>query len=236
MLSDEERLLLAPHLALLRAAGRELREAERATAEAERDSAAAETGTDWRDRLLGGLFSANDQRSQQYRRARGSRKATEKARDAAREKYETYAVRVDGLLEPLLLREDPAYRAKADAVRACDKALKACEDLRFQIVSTTAKRDDKSWHEAEFGRQRVQEVVREVRAEGPRIGRLLERAGVRKGLDVERLKGPAAERGLLDVQRQLDGLIKELADARRRADQDRKVALRAAYDEATSNE
>ncbi|GAB2611710.1 hypothetical protein Aab01nite_67140 [Paractinoplanes abujensis] len=236
MLSDRDRTLLAPHVALLRRARRDLAAAEAELAEAERDQAESTTHTDWRDRLFGGVLSVDEGRAQQYRRSRKTRNVAAKARDEARAQYEKYAERVDSLLEPMLLEDDAGYRARVDAVRACDKALKACEDMRFRIVSTQAEpaqTPKQDWHEAEFGRQRLAEVVAALREDAQRVRRLIERAG----MDVPapdttglRTAGPLAEQSIRGLQRQLDVLIKEVTEWRAAAHRNRITALRAAHE------
>jgi len=139
MLSDRDRLLLAPHLPLLRAAQAELATAQRAYDEAERQATESTTGTDWRDRLLGGLLSVDEGRSRRYRQARGARKAADEALAAARARYTRYAERIDGLLEPMLIRDDPAYQRKVAAVRVCEHAVRAAEEMRFRLSSALAK-------------------------------------------------------------------------------------------------
>ncbi|MBL7257224.1 hypothetical protein [Paractinoplanes lichenicola] len=235
MLSDRDRTLLAPHVALLRRARHDLAAAEAELAEAERDQADSTTLTDWRDRLFGGVLSVDEGRARQYRRSRKTRNAAAKVRDEARVQYEKYAERVDSLLEPMLL-EDAGYRARVDAVRAADKALKACQDMRFRIVSTLAQptqKQQQNWHEAEFGRQRFAEMVAALQQDAPRVRRLVERAGMDSpALDTSGLRstGPAADQALRGLQRQLDTLIKEATEWRSAVERNRLAVLRAAHD------
>ncbi|MBU2667423.1 hypothetical protein KOI35_28320 [Actinoplanes bogorensis] len=243
MLSDEERILLAPHLALLRRAHADLVAAEEALQAADQDRARSAGESDWRDRLLGGLFSADDGRAKRFRQARDSRKAADTTLAEARERYGKYADRVNGMLEPMLVRDDPVIKGLVAAVRACDDALRACQQLSTRIASGVAKpapkqREQESWHEAEFGRQRLTELVGEVRAAGPGLRKKVERAAKAVGMPVPavpetgniRTLGPGADQGLREVSRQLDGLAAELARWRKGADTARAAALRAAHD------
>ena len=259
MLSDRDRLLLAPHLPLLRAAQAELATAQRAYDEAERQATESTTGTDWRDRLLGGLLSVDEGRSRRYRQARGARKAANESLAAARARYTRYAERIDGLLEPMLIRDDPAYQRKVAAVRVCEHAVRAAEEMRFRLSSALTKpaatkparnaRDTTStetWHEAEFARQRFAELVAELRSAVPALRRTIGRAAraiadstgapppARPALDATAALGQgrpmAAEQQLRGLLVQLDGAIKELSRWRVRADETRLAALRAAAD------
>ena len=254
MLSDRDRLLLAPHLPLLRAAQAELATAQRAYDEAERQATESTTGTDWRDRLLGGLLSVDEGRSRRYRQARGARKAANESLAAARARYARYAERIDGLLEPMLIRDDPAYQRKVAAVRVCEHAVRAAEEMRFRLSSALAKpapaargtKTDETWHEAEFSRQRFAELVAELRSAVPALRRTIDRAAraiadstgapppARPALDATAALGQgrpmAAEQQLRGLLVQLDGAIKELSRWRVRADETRLAALRAAAD------
>jgi len=256
MLSDRDRLLLAPHLSLLRAAQAELATAQRASDEAVRQATASTTGTDWRDRLLGGLLSIDEGRSRRYRQARGDRKAADETLAAARARYTKYAERIDGLLEPILIRDDPEYQRKLAAVRVCDHAGRAAEEMRFRLSSTLARparsaRDTtgvETWHEAEFARQRFGLLVTELRSSVPALRRTIDRAAralaestgapppARPTLDATAAIGPgqptalAAEQHLRRLLVQLDAAVKELTRWRARADETRLAALRAAAD------
>ena len=271
MLSDRDRLLLAPHLPLLRAAQAELATAQRAHDDAERQATESATGTDWRDRLLGGLLSVDEDRSRRYRRARGARKAADEALAAARARYTKYAERIDGLLEPMLIRDDPDYQRKLTAVRVCEHAVRSAEEMRFRLSSALAKpapgkpalgkpalgkparkardgKDTETWHEAEFARQRFDELVAEVRSSVPALRRTIDRAAralaestgipppARPTLDATGAMGQgrpmamAAEQQLNGLRSQLDIAIKELGRWRTRADEARLAALRAAAD------
>ncbi|WP_250002481.1 hypothetical protein [Actinoplanes sp. M2I2] len=252
MLSDRDRTLLAPHLALLRSAQKDLAAARRGFDEAERGLAESSGGTDWRDRMLGGLFSADDGRTQRYRRARDARRAAEKTLAEAEAAYAKYAQRMDGLLDPILTRDDPGFRALLDAVRACDKALRACEGMRRAIAATLRTeapkgkpvRDSESWHEAEAARRRRTELVDDIRAKGPGLGRTIERAAraveevtgeaPRRRIELDTgdvaATGMAVDQRLRALQLQLDGAIKEIGRWRAAADQARASALRAAHD------
>ncbi|WP_250028850.1 hypothetical protein [Paractinoplanes maris] len=240
MLSDRDRTLLAPHLVLLRAARRELAGARRDFEEAERALSDSTGGTDWRDRVLGGLFSADDGRTQRYRRARDARKAAEKVLADAEAKYAKYAERVDGLLEPMLARDDPGFRARLEAVRACDKALRGCEQTRRDIatmVKAQTVKGSESWHEAEFARRRRDELITELHARGPALTRTIERAA--RSVGEERIElnlgglpatGMAVDQRLGELELRLDAAIKEISRWRVSADQGRAAALRAAHD------
>ncbi|WP_030443575.1 hypothetical protein [Actinoplanes subtropicus] len=260
MPSDRDRLLLAPHLPLLRAAQAELATAQRAYDEAERQATESTTGTDWRDRLLGGLLSVDEGRSRRYRQARGTRKAADETLAAARARYTRYAERIDGLLEPILIRDDPGYQRKLAAVRVCDQAVRAAEEMRFSLSSALAKpavtkparnaRDTtntESWHEAEFARQRFDELVTELRSSVPALRRTIDRAAralaestgtpppERPTLDVAALPqgrpaAMAAEQHLRGLRVQLEVAVRELTRWRTRADESRLAALRAAAD------
>jgi hypothetical protein len=256
MLSDRDRLLLAPHLPLLRAAQAGLATAQQAYDEAERQATASTTGTDWRDRLLGGLLSVDEGRSRRYRQARGARKAADEALAAARAHYTKYAERIDGLLEPILIRDDPDYQRKLAAVRVCDQAVRAAEEMRFRLSSALAKparnartgKDGETWHEAEFARRRFDELVAEVRSSVPALRRTIDRAAralaestgapppprpaleAGAGLGQGRPMAIAAEQHLRGLQIQLDAAVKELSRWRARADATRLTALRAAAD------
>jgi len=256
MLSDRDRLLLAPHLPLLRAAQAELATAQGAYDEADRQATESTTGTDWRDRLLGGLLSIDEGRSRRYRQARGARKAAADALAAARARYTKYAERIDGLLEPMLIRDDPDYQRKLAAVRACDQAVRAAEEMRFRLSSALAKparnardaKDGETWHEAEFARQRFDELVAELRMSVPALRRTIDRAAralaeatgvappARPALDATATMGQgrpmalAAEQHLRGLRIQLDAAVKEVARWRARADETRLAALRAAAD------
>jgi hypothetical protein len=259
MLSDRDRLLLAPHLPLLRAAQAELSTAQRAYDEAERQAAESATGTDWRDRLLGGLLSVDEDRSRRYRQARGARKAAGEALAAARARHTRYAERIDGLLEPILIRDDPDYQRKLAAVRVCEHAVRAAEEMRFRLSSALAKpaqkarggkagngADSETWHEAEFARQRFDELVAELRTSVPALRRTIDRAAralaestggappPRPTLDTTAATGRpmaiAAEQQLRGLQAQLDIAVKEVSRWRARADDARLAALRAAAD------
>jgi len=256
MLSDRDRLLLTPHLPLLRAAQAELATAQQAFDEAERQATESATGTDWRDRRLGGLLSIDERRSRQYRQARGARKEADEALAAARARYTRYAERIDGLLEPMLIRDDPSYQRKLAAVRVCDHAVRAAEEMRFRLSSTSARpaRDTwtpgkgETWHEAEFARRRFDELVAELHSSVPALRRTIDRAAralaestgappparptleAAAAMDAGRAMPMAAEQQLRGLQTQLDVAAKELARWRLRADEARLTALRAAAD------
>jgi hypothetical protein len=238
VLSDRDRTLLAPHVALLRAAQKELATARRSFESAEQGLTESAGGTDWRDRLLGGLFSADDGRTQRYRRARDGHRAAQKALAEAEATYAKYAERVDGMLDPLLVRDDPEFRVLAETVRICDKALRACEEMRRRIASIVkpdvgrAKDNRIAWHEAEFARRQRDELIQEVRARGPGLRGTIERAARAVGESpppVDDVRG-TGERQLHESQQQLEAAIREIGRWRASADQARTAALRAAHD------
>lgn len=238
MLSDRDRTLLAPHVALLRAAQKELATARRDFAAAEQGLTESAGGTDWRDRLLGGLFSADDGRTQRYRRAREGHKAAQKALTEAEARYARYAERVDGMLDPLLARDDPEFRALVETVGACDKALRACEEMRRRITSIRkpdvgrTKDDRIAWHEAEFARRQRDELIRDVRTRGPGLRRTIERAARAVGESppsIDDVRG-TGDRQLRESQQQLEAAIREIGRWRAGADQARTAALRVAHD------
>ena len=250
MLSDRDRTLLAPHLALLRAAQQDLAAAQRVFDDAQQQAAESTMGTDWRDRVLGGLLSVDEGRARRYRQGRGARKNADKALAVAKARYEKYAERVDGLLEPMLAREDPAFRRTLAAVHACDRAIHACDELRFRLGSALPRpagdakddRDSVTWHEAEMGRRRVDEVAAGLGTAIPPLLHTIDRAALavaevtggpvpgRVHLDVVTGSGPAAERRLRDLRRQLEAATKEIGRWRARADDFRVASLRAAHD------
>ncbi len=247
MLSDRDRTLLAPHLALLRAARRDLAAAQRAFDEAELRLAGSTSDTDWRDRRLGGLFSADDGRTRRFRQARDDHRAAERALTAARAGYTRYAERMDGLLEPMLTRDDPAYRARLADVRACDQALAACHRLQHRLAAVLTKptpdaRGSAPWHESELARQQVNELVAGLRTAVPALRRAIDRTARAVGephppvLDAAALNGldraPAmvTDQHLRGLQRQLTAAAETLTRWRGRADQARSAALRAAHD------
>lgn len=256
MLSDRDRTLLRPHLALLRAAQQELVVAQQAFDDAERQAAESTMGTDWRDRTLAGLFSIDEGRARRYRQARGARKKGAEALAAARARYTKYAERMDGLLEPILTRDDQVYRTTLAAVRACDQALRAAEEMRFGIATALAKpardariakadRANETWHEVEFARRQFGQLVAELRTSVPALSRTIDRAARalaeatgepppgRPALDASAVSDHstmAAGQHLRGLQLQLDVAIKELARWQARAEQARVAALRAAQD------
>ena len=244
MLSDRDRTLLAPYLALLRAAQRELAAARRSFDEAERQLSESTVASDWRDRALGGLFSADDGRTRRFRQARDAQKAAAKTLAAAQARHTERAERLNELFEPMLAAgDDPAYAAAMSAVRVCDKALKACQGMRHRIASalknpTTNTKDSETWYEAEFARQRFDELIDELRTSVPQALGLVERAGAAVG-ETEpiglsapfcRSSGKAAEQELRSLQRQLETTVKKLERWRVRAGAARTEALRAAHD------
>ncbi|MGK5680625.1 hypothetical protein [Actinoplanes sp. URMC 104] len=250
MLSDRDRTLLAPHLALLRRAQKELAEAQRDADEAERKLAASAGSTDWRDRMFGGLFSADDRRTQGFKQARAAQQAAGKALEAARRKHAKYAERMDGLFEPMLTERDSGFRARVDAVRACDRALRQCERMRSRIssVSRDARKQGRgkgeqgggSWHEAEFARRRFDETMAEIRASGPALRKAIELAAQAVGepargtaaIDTSALPawGPAAQQQVAALNREVELAAKEVARWRKSAERARVQALRAAQD------
>ncbi|MCY1137664.1 hypothetical protein OWR29_06605 [Actinoplanes sp. Pm04-4] len=232
MLTDRDRVLLAPHLALLRSAEKELAAARRSAEAAARGLTESAGGTDWRDRVLGGLFSADDGRTQQYRKAKDARKAAEKALAEAEAKYAKYAERVDGLVEPMLARDDPGFQAIVAAVRACDKAVRAGEEARRSLSGILKPDVEKSkvWHEAEFARRRQKELIDELRTRIPGLRRTIERAAQAVGETPPAIDDlPATERQLREWQLQLELAIREVTRWRAGADQARAAALRAAH-------
>jgi hypothetical protein len=253
VLTDRDRTLLAPHLALLRTAQSELTAARRALAEAERQAGDSRTGTDWRDRTFGGLFSVDEGRARRFREARRAARSARTAVEEAAKRYAKYATRMDELLEPMLGRDDPVFRRVLGAIKECDKALRSCESIRDSIVSALARpaqnvrkptgtKDSTAWHEAEFARRRFDELVAEVQAAVPRLRRALsltaravaEATGGRPPtpprLDSAALnrRGRAAEQPLRSLQRQLETAVQEVTGWRARAEAARKAALRAA--------
>ncbi|MCM4083523.1 hypothetical protein [Paractinoplanes hotanensis] len=238
MLSDRDRTLLAPHVALLRAARKELATARRRFEVAEQGLTESAGGTDWRDRLLGGLFSADDGRTQRYRRARDEHRTARKALAEAESRYAGYAERVDGMLGPLLVRDDPEFRVLVETVRACDKALRACEEMRRGIASILkpdvgrAKDDRIAWHKAEFARRQRDELIQEVRTRGPGLRRTIERAALAVGEpppSIDDVRG-TGDRQLRESQQQLEAAIREIGRWRAGADRARTAALRVAHD------
>ncbi|GIM95768.1 hypothetical protein [Paractinoplanes toevensis] len=259
MLTDRDRTLLAPHLNLLRAARSELAAAQATLTDAERRADQSRTGTDWRDRLLGGLLSIDEGRSQRFRGARRDRRTAQAMVDAAMKKYTKYATRMDELLEPILRRDDLAFRRILAAAKECDTAVRAAAGIRGNIdaalarpVSNTGKtkaeRDTQAWHEAEFNRLRSTELIAEIRASARALEGLTERAARALGevtgdpaptsptlspVALSRLgatTGRSAERPLRDLHRQLGGVLTELERWRTRAEEARVAALRAAQD------
>lgn len=232
-MSDRDRTLLKPYLAMLRLARRELDAAQRSFDQAEQELAGSATGTDWRDRVLGGLFSIDDRRTQRFRRARDAHKAAEKVLAAATERHGKYAAQVDELLEPILASDDPGFRERRGAVLACDKALRACEELRAAMRGTDAKLKDKQ--QAEFAKSLRDDFLRELRSRGPAVRRLVDRAATA----VEEVTGEPQPKPVeleFDVRltdqlrRQLDVAIEEVGRWRARAEQVRVDALRTAHD------
>ncbi len=249
VLSDRDRTLLAPHLALLRTAQRELAAAKSAFEEAERQLAESTTGTDWRDRTLGGLLSIDEGRARRLRQARAARKAAGTALAAAESRHTTYAERMDGLLEPILIRDDPAYQAKLAAVRRCDKALRACGEIRYRLTDALTKPSrypqqgrsepgTQRWHEAEFARLRFDGLLAELRSSVPELRRTIDRAARAVGeagrAEVDTIAptapGPAAVQQLHALQRQVEAAFQEISRWRARAEKARVAALRAAPD------
>ena len=247
MLSERDRTLLAPHLALLRAAQRKLAAAQRAFDDTERQLAESTTDSDWRDRRLLGLFSRDDSRTRRFRQARSDHQAAEAALTAARADYTKYAERIDGLFEPMLSRDDPAYRVRLATVRACDKALHAGEEMRYRIAATLSKpgtggqpsRGGQTWHEVEFAKLRFAELVTELGTSVPALHQTMDRAAQAVGArTVPRLDAPpgtttavVAEQHLRGLQHQLDAALETITRWRAHAEQSRVAALRAAQDE-----
>jgi hypothetical protein len=253
VLTDRDRTLLAPHLALLRNAKSDLATARRTLEETAHEAGDSRTGTDWRDRVLGGLFSVDEGRARRFRDAKRAQKSAQATVDEAAKRYAKYATRMDELLEPILRRDDLAFRKVLAAIKECDKALKSCEWTRDHISSAlsrpaqnarkpTGAKDTATWHEAEFARRRFDELVAEVQASVPKLRRTLGqtarvvadatggRPPVVPRLDSGQLnrRGRAAEQPLRGLQRQLDSVLKEVAGWRGQADAARKAALRAA--------
>ncbi|GAA0531692.1 hypothetical protein GCM10010172_10520 [Paractinoplanes ferrugineus] len=253
MLTDRDRTLLAPHLPLLRKARAELTAARQALTEAEQQVGESRTGTDWRDRTFGGLFSVDEGRARRFRAARRAHKAAQSSVEAAAKRYVKYSVRIDELLEPLLSRDDLAFRELLAALKECDKALRSVESMRDHIRSaltkpsqnarrTNAAKESDTWHEAEFARRRFDELVAEVQQSVPRLRRVLsqtaravaETTGGRPPtvphLDSSLLnrRGRAAEQPLRALQRRLETVVQEVAGWRTQVDAARKAALRAA--------
>ncbi|GAA2629736.1 hypothetical protein [Paractinoplanes durhamensis] len=255
MLTDRDRTLLAPHLALLRTARSELTSARQSLDDAGRQADDSRGGTDWRDRLFGGLLSVDEGRSRRFRDAKRGRKTAQSAVDEAAKRYAKYATRMDQLLEPMLRRDDPAFRKVLAAIKECDQTLRSCEWLRDHISSALSKpaqnvrqarpeRDTSTWHEAEFARRRFDELAAEVQAAVPKLVRSIAvtaravgeattgRPPVPVRLNTAGLnrRGRAAEQPLRSLQRQLDEAIKEITRWRARADEERTASLRAAQE------
>ncbi|MEU4239799.1 hypothetical protein [Actinoplanes sp. NPDC026619] len=253
MLTPRDRTLLAPHLALLRAARSELAAARLALADAEQQAGDSRSGTDWRDRVLGGLLSVDEGRSRRFRAARRAGKTAQSQVEEASKRYAKYATRMDELLEPILRRDDQFFRRVLAAINECDKALRSCELVREQIGSALARpaqsarrpsgeKDTATWHEAEFARRRFDELAAEVQQSVPRLRRSIAQAArtvaevtggrrpVEPRLDSGALnrRGRAAEQPLRGLQRQLETAIKEITSWRVRADAARTAALRTA--------
>jgi hypothetical protein len=253
VLTDRDRTLLAPHLALLRNARSDLTAARRALSEADQQVGDSRTGTDWRDRTFGGLFSVDEGRARRFRAARRAHKTAQSSVDEAAKRYAKYATRMDELLEPILRRDDLNFRKLLATIKECDKALHACELVREQISSALARpaqsarkpggdNESATWHEAEFARRRFDELAAEVQESVPRLRRALAQAAravaeatggrppVAPRLDSAQLnrRGRAAEQPLRGLQRQLETAIKEVTAWRARADATRSAALRAA--------
>ncbi|MCO8273575.1 hypothetical protein M1L60_23550 [Actinoplanes sp. TRM 88003] len=227
MLSDRDRLLLAPHLVSLRAAQKELAAARLSFEAAAQGLTESAGSTDWRDRVLGGLFSADDGRTQRFRQSREAHKTAGKALAEAEAKYAKYAERIDGLLDPLLFRDDPGYRARAEAVGVCDKALSACEKLRWQISSTLKLSESR---EDEMARQQRTELLQEMRRQVPGLRRTIERAAQAVGESPPPVGHGPAMRQPRELRVQLEAAIREIGRWRDDAEQVRVAALRAAHE------
>jgi hypothetical protein len=173
--------------------------------------------------------------------------------EAATRRYEKYATRMDGLLEPILRRDDPAFRGILAAINECDRALRACEQTRDRIRSGLAKPapaprrsgsepDTPAWHEAEFARRRFDELAAEVQRSVPRLSRAMTAAAkavtetsrgrpltpVRLDTSALNRRGSAAEKPLRALQHELEAAITEITAWRGRAGDARTAALRAA--------
>ncbi|WP_127499925.1 hypothetical protein [Actinoplanes solisilvae] len=229
MLTDRDRTLLKPYVAMLRLARNELAAAQRAFDQAERDLAESSSGTDWRDRMLGGLFSADDSRTQRFRQARGGHRAAEKALVAAQARHAKYASQVDELLEPILAGNDPGFRSRRTAVLACDKALKACEDLLASARGSEAKPKDKD--AAAFAKTLRDDFLKDLKTRGPAVKRLVERAASAVGEATGEPVGPVALEFDVRLNSRLNATIADLKKWRARADEVRAGALQQAHDE-----
>jgi hypothetical protein len=180
--AEQERILLEPHLALLRAAHIELSTRQTQRTDADRRLAESTQHTTWLERLIGEPFSRDPARARAYHECRRhSRRAAAAVADS-RARIAKLNERVDILLAPMMPRLDPHYTRCTAAVELCDRADLECAAMRELIAAAAAAagtaarlalRDERGRRQAEIAGRRYVELVAQARAGG---------AGVRTAL------------------------------------------------------
>jgi hypothetical protein len=136
VLTDQDRISLAPHLSRLRQATADLAGSREQLASAEQTIAQMADG-DWRERRLGGLFSHDSGKAQQYRDAVRAKKDLTKLIEHQEAQTGRLTAALDDLLKPILRSNDTHYRELLMALRRCDEALSACRTVTDSINSAS---------------------------------------------------------------------------------------------------
>jgi hypothetical protein len=254
VLSDRDRTILAPHLDSLRAARAQLESAQRELRAADRTLGEARAGTDWRDRLLGGLLggllsglvSQDEDRSHRYRQARRERAAAARAVSAGEQRIARLAGRTTKLVEPILSRNDQTYKALRAAVRECDDALRECRSMARFLEAALGSLSSAAREPDTAGKRRYTEMVARAQRAAPGLRRAIDTAmgsvdlatgqhpskPVRLEVTVLRKlpDGVAAYRPLRTLRSQVAAAATRLSRQRARAESARKTALTEAAD------
>lgn len=140
---------------------------------------------DWRDRLLGGVFSREPARARAYHDARRSYAGAVAAVRRRKRRLARFYWRIDRRIRPLMSELDRDYGRLPRAIKQCDLALRECRDMRQLIVAATASartasedpgQNDKAAREAERARRRHQQLVGKIRDRAHHVGPALDSA------------------------------------------------------------
>jgi hypothetical protein len=166
MLTDSDRVQLAPYLARIHAARAAVPGAERAAEQAERDLISFRRSTTVWDRWL----NRDGPVGLAYREAKKVRQDTAAVTSGLHDQVKELYAALDRRIEPMMPRLDPRYDARSLLAESCARAARECQAVRHPIDAlvetvrdaTQNGRDEKARQEAVSARLRYPGHLRQA--------------------------------------------------------------------------
>jgi hypothetical protein len=185
VLTEKDRVRLAPFLARILTTRAEVAAACQETTAAGRRLEKSKDGTGWRDRSFGGCFSREPARARAYRNARRAYAGAAAAFSRCEKRLARCHRKADARIRAMMRRLDPNYDRFAAAIKQCDRAEGECQRMRRRIAAAIAsartasvKRggSDDVARAAVAARRQYPQLVVEVRNGAPDVGQALDSA------------------------------------------------------------